>query len=140
MRFLKPVALMLSLVAATGCYHQVIRSGKAPGTKVVEKPWTATWLWGLVPATPIDVTSQCQSGVAIVETQQSFVNGLVGGLTLGIYTPRTVKVTCASGSALAPGLKEFFVAHGASVEARESLTLQAIAESDRLGQPVVVRF
>jgi hypothetical protein len=62
----------------------------------VSHPWTATWLWGLVPAEEINVTSECQNGVATVETQQSFVNGLVSALTLGIYAPRDVKITCAS--------------------------------------------
>jgi len=30
-----------------------------------------------------------------VETQQSFVNQLVGFLTLGIYTPMDLRATCA---------------------------------------------
>jgi len=40
--------------------------------------------------------SECESGVAKVETQHSFVNGLVNVLTSGIYTPLTVTVTCAA--------------------------------------------
>jgi Bor protein len=90
------VASFTVIALLAGCYHQVVQTGRTPGPVVVTKPWTATWLWGLVPAEEINVTSQCPSGVATVETQQSFLNGLVGGLTLGIYTPRDVKVTCAS--------------------------------------------
>jgi hypothetical protein len=33
-----------------------------------------------------------------VETEHSFLNGLVGALTLGIYTPMHLTVTCASGA------------------------------------------
>lgn len=90
------IAILVVTALLAGCYHQVVQTGRAPGPVVVSHPWTATWLWGLVPAEEINVTSQCPSGVATVETQQSFLNGLVGGLTLGIYTPRDVKVTCAS--------------------------------------------
>ena len=38
----------------------------------------------------------CTDGVSKVETQHSFLNGLVGGLTLGIYTPIDITVTCAA--------------------------------------------
>ena len=39
----------------------------------------------------------CTRGVAQVETERSFVNGLVGAITWSIYTPLHAKVTCASG-------------------------------------------
>jgi hypothetical protein len=35
--------------------------------------------------------------VAKVETERSFLNGLVGAITWNIYTPMHVLVTCASG-------------------------------------------
>ena len=82
-------------LASSACFHQSIQSGLAPSTTVVEKQFVATWLWGIVPATPIDVRQQCPSGVATVETEQSFVNGLVGVVTLGIYSPQRLRVTCA---------------------------------------------
>ena len=63
---------------------------------VVDRQFVATWLWGIVPAKPIDVRQECPSGVAKVETEQSFVNGLVGVVTLGIYSPQHLRVTCAT--------------------------------------------
>jgi ABC-type transport system involved in cytochrome c biogenesis permease subunit len=91
------MAVVLSLVlSTTACFHQAIHSGLAPSTTVVENEFVATWLWGIVPAKPIDVRQSCPSGVATVETEQSFVNGLVGVVTLGIYTPQRVRITCAS--------------------------------------------
>ena len=83
-------------VSTTACFHQSYQSGLTPSATVVEKPFVATWLWGLVPAKPVDVRQSCPSGVATVETEQSFVNGLVGVVTLGIYTPQRLRVTCAS--------------------------------------------
>jgi len=129
------VACLLS-----ACFHQIVQTGRTPGTTVIEKPWTATWIFGLVPANEISTAAQCPNGVATVETQQSFLNGLVGGLTLGIYTPQEVKITCASGSAMVPGTHEIDVAHGAPVADRVAAIQEAIAVSSRTHEPVVVRY
>ena len=43
----------------------------------------------------VDATSKCRNGVSKVETQRSFLNGFVAILTLGIYAPMEIKVTCA---------------------------------------------
>jgi hypothetical protein len=48
------------------------------------------------------VSEQCPNGVQKVETEVSFVNGLVGALTWSLYTPIHAKVTCAARSS--PGL------------------------------------
>jgi hypothetical protein len=84
------------------------------------------------------VTRDCPSGIATVETKLTFMNGLVGALTLGIFTPRDVTVTCASGTARATGMKEFIVARGASDSEKADLLAEAIAESARRQQPVLV--
>jgi len=36
---------------------------------------------------------------ATIHQEQTFLNGLVGALTVGIYVPRTVEVRCANGQA-----------------------------------------
>lgn len=131
------IAVALGLILS-GCFHQVVQTGRTPGPTVVKKPWTATWLWGIVPATPIDVTSDCPGGIATVATQQTFMNGLVGALTLGIYTPRDVTVTCASGTARGSGMQEFIVARDASQEEKAQVMADAIAASSRSQQPVLV--
>ncbi len=137
MKHTASIALALGL-ALSGCFHQVVQTGRTPGPTVVKKPWTATWLWGLVPASPIDVTRDCPGGIATVETKQSFMNGLVGGLTLGIFTPRDVTVTCASGTARGSGMKEFIVARDASRDEKAEVLAEAISESARTQQPVLV--
>lgn len=104
MRGLRGVAQLLVLtVVLTGCYHQVVRTGATAGGTVIERPWTATYLFGLVPASTIETASECPAGVAVVETQQTAVNGVVGALTLGIYTPQTVTITCAAAGGAAAG-------------------------------------
>ena len=84
------------VLATTACFHQTIHSGLTPSETVVEKQFVATWLWGIVAAEPIDVRQSCPRGVATVETEQTFMNGFVGLLTLGIYSPQRLRVTCAS--------------------------------------------
>jgi hypothetical protein len=133
------VALVVVCLAASGCFRQVVQTGRTPGPIVIDMPWTNSFFWGLVAPAPIDVSAQCQSGLATVVTEQSFMNGLVSLLTLGIYSPRHVTITCATGSALRPGLTEIHVAD-ASIETQQRALTQAIDESNRLGQPVVLRF
>jgi hypothetical protein len=93
---LRHVWLAVVVLTSTACFHETVHSGLTPATTVIEKQFVATWIWGIVPAEPIDTRQTCPSGVATVETQQTFLNGLVGALTLGIYSPQHVRITCAS--------------------------------------------
>jgi hypothetical protein len=92
--------LRLMLMAMTlswlGCYHASVETGRSAGTQKIDKDWAASWLYGLVPPSTVESQTQCKDGVSKVETQHSFLNGLVGGLTLGIYTPISINVTCAA--------------------------------------------
>jgi len=82
---------------SAGCYHASIESGMKPGNDKIEKEWASGWAWGLVGPEPIEAKSTCGSGLSKVETEHSFLNGLVGVVTLGIYTPMHLTVTCARG-------------------------------------------
>ncbi len=86
------------LLFSAGCYHASIETGMKPGNDKIEKEWASGFAWGLVPPDPIEAQSKCTSGVSKVETEHSFLNGLVGGLTLGIYTPMHLTVTCGTGT------------------------------------------
>lgn len=87
------VALLFVL---PGCYHATIDTGLNPGTEVIHQKFASCWIYGLVPPKTVMATEKCQHGVALVETQYSFLNWLVGAVTFGIYTPMEIKVTCAS--------------------------------------------
>jgi hypothetical protein len=78
-----------------GCFHATIETGATPSTLTIEKSFAASWIDGLVPPSTVETAEKCPNGVAIVETQRTFVNGLVAFLTWGIYTPMWIKVTCA---------------------------------------------
>ena len=138
------VGRVLTLAAvcafASGCFHQVVQTGRTPGATVVSKPWTPTFIFGLVPAPPIDVSKECPNGVATVETQMSFVNGLVSAITFGLYDPHDVKITCAAGRASLDGAREINIARNSSEAERNAGFAAAIELSARTGQPVTVRF
>jgi len=131
-------SILAGLFTLGGCYHQVVQTGLPAGTQTVAKPWTPTWIFGLVPATPIDVRATCRSGVAVVDTQMTFMNGLVSGLTLGIFTPRSVLVTCAAQSSANSG------AHIEVASAEDSALGAALVRAEVMsrasGRPVSVVF
>ncbi len=135
---LAAAALLLVLPA---CYHATIETGLPAGNQVIEKSFASGWIYGLVPPSPVRAMSQCPNGVSKVETQLSFVNQLVNFLTLGIYTPMWIKVTCASGGrSAAPGTPEVKVGDNPTPDDVIKAFRRAADLSVETGQPVFVRF
>ena len=85
-----------SLLILGACYHATVETGATPSTVVIDKSFASSWIYGLVPPETVSTSSKCPNGPAKIETQHTFVNQLVGFLTLGIYTPMQIKVTCAT--------------------------------------------
>jgi len=97
-------AVLLAAVTALGaCYHATIETGLTPSTQTLEQSFASSWIYGLVPPKTVETTTRCPNGVAKVETQQTFVNQVVAFLTLGIYTPMHIRVTCAQAAAATTG-------------------------------------
>jgi hypothetical protein len=99
---IKFLALAVGGFVLSGCYHVTVVHNKAGVTQqaaaapvVVEKPFSHSFVYGLVAPAEVNVKDQCPRGVSKVETKQSFINGLVAGITYSLYTPLSVKVTCA---------------------------------------------
>ncbi|HEU4409285.1 MAG TPA: hypothetical protein VFS43_28765 [Polyangiaceae bacterium] len=103
---LRPSAALLALGAAaltslSGCYTTVVTSGKPAGPATVEydEKWHHGAIYGIVEFSgPYDLQKACPNGWAEIETETSFLNGLVQGITYGIYNPQTVSVRCAVGA------------------------------------------
>ena len=87
--------LILLLFVLPGCYQAQVTTDRTAGETVVHKKWASSYLNGLVPA-KLDVSNDCPNGIAAAERKFTFLNGLVSTLTLGIYLPQNVRVTCAS--------------------------------------------
>ncbi len=91
--------LLVGFCTLAACYHATIETGATPDTNTtIEQNWASGWIYGLVPPSTVSAAAKCTSGVASVETQLSFLNQVVSILTLGIYTPMSIKVTCAAGT------------------------------------------
>ena len=84
------VAMLLS-----GCYHITVVSGQPAAPTNINNEWQLSFVGGLVPPPVINSQTVCPRGVAKVETEQSFLNGLASSLSGGIVTPIHAMVTCA---------------------------------------------
>lgn len=140
-RSLSLVAL-LPLLAGTACYHARIETGATPSTVVIDKSWSSSWILGLVPPEILETASKCPDGVARVETKLGFLNQVVGILTIGIYTPMDVRVTCAQARTAggSPPPSDIVIEAGASTQQMLDAFQQAADDSKRLERPVFVQF
>lgn len=130
---------VLAFVAlAAGCYHATIETGRPESGQMITQSFASAWVYGLVPPKTVSTAAQCPNGVARVETRLSFVNQLVGLLTLGIYTPMEIKVACASGSAA--HLPDIRVPSRAGPDDVVRVMAEAADRTVSLGRPVIVQF
>jgi hypothetical protein len=140
MRILRVAATAGAMTLLAGCFHQVVDTGLPRSTTTVKKSFHPTFLFGLVAGSPIDVRQQCPSGIAVASTRQSFANGVVGMLTLGIFTPHEVSITCASGGRADAGTVMRVIAATNDPEAFNTALSEIARESAVSGRPIVVTF
>lgn len=136
------LCLPLFAAAFVACYHATVETGLTPSTTVIDQAWASGWVFGLVAPKPVESMSRCPGGVAKVETELSFVNMLVGNLTLGIFTPMHIRVTCAMAGqrGALPGAAQIEVSAAATpAEVQEALGRAAELAMRTLG-PVYVRY
>lgn len=125
-----------------GCYHATIETGLNPSAVVHHESFAASWIYGLVPPSTVSTAEKCPNGVAKVETQLSFVNQLVGIITLGIYTPMEIKVTCATKTtAMIHRMDpDYVVPSDASTEDVQLLYMLAAEQAVRTKKPVYIEY
>jgi hypothetical protein len=95
-RSLKAALLAACVLSLAGCFRVTVVTGAPATDKKIDIPWQKSWVYGLVPPDSIGAKTACPNGVAMVMVEQSFLNGLVAGLTWQIFTPIHPVVTCAS--------------------------------------------
>jgi hypothetical protein len=88
--------LLLPLLSA--CYINNVETGKKAGGKSHTET-VPFLLWGLVGEASFNVDEICPGGVASIHEEATPVDSILGCVTCGIYSPRTVTITCSSGSA-----------------------------------------
>lgn len=95
---MKKVFLVAMLaVLNTGCATQTyLLAPKDPNATPAYDKMQTFFVSGLAQEQSINANEICKGAdkVARVETQQSFINGLLGFVSSGIYTPRQIKVYC----------------------------------------------
>ncbi len=98
---MKKIAILLFGLTffLTGCYHARITTGLEASDEVYEQKWAAGFIAGLVPPDLVRAEQHCTNGVAVVETRLSFMNQFVTFLSMGIYSPMEIRVTCAAATA-----------------------------------------
>lgn len=115
----------------------MVDTGRAPNGVQIEKRWANSFIYGLVPPDVVETASKCPDGLATVDTQLSFLNQLVGVITIGIYTPMEIIVACAGNTASIDGPS---IAAG-STEAEQMKAMEEAVEVAREGQSTVyLRF
>ena len=140
MSMLRATTLTAALLSV-GCYHATVTTGATPSaTETIDQPFASSWIYGLVPPKTVEAAEKCSSGVAKVETRQSFVNGLVGALTFGIYTPMHIRVTCAArSSAMGPSEAVAYLVSGNDVTVARQVLTAAATDAFERGEAAVVR-
>jgi Bor protein len=82
---------------ATGCFTTALHDARVtPGEK--HDKWRSFFLWGLAGKAEIDVREFCSGDVYEVATGTNFGTWIVSGLTLGIYSPEKIYITCGDGT------------------------------------------
>lgn len=86
------------LFGLSGCHKMYYHNG---GPLVANKAsaqyqeWHHGGIVGLVEfSEPVDINAHCKGGWTSLETENSFLTGLVSGVTYGLYTPRMANLVC----------------------------------------------
>src|SRR5438045_482160 len=87
-------------LALVGCYKATFVRDPEAIKGVQQDKWVDFFIFGLVNEQTFGTHEFCPGGrIAQVQTGGNFGTGIVSLLTLGIYTPRKVWVTCAADAA-----------------------------------------
>ena len=100
------------------------------------KSWATTFVYGVVPAAVAQAAAQCRDGLAKVRRGDSPGGTLVSVMTLGMFNPITIAITCAT----AHERPLIDVPADASLDERRNALADAVDESLKTHHWVVVRY
>ena len=95
-------AVLAAVVCGSACQTVHYATQRSGGGGVVEDN-ADFFLFGLIGEKVVRMNEVCPAGPARWHNQETFVNGLLGVITLGIYTPRTIVIECAAAPPASPG-------------------------------------
>lgn len=119
---LRLAGALAALLGLAGCYKATFYQNPNAVAGARHERWSTFFIFGLVGNERFDVRDFCgPESIAEVRTGGNFATGLVSLVTIGIYTPRKVYITCAA----KPG-------HAQALSQTNRLELSV----DSLGRPV----
>jgi hypothetical protein len=86
----------LAALALAGCHVVKYDTGRPASPRVVTIP-VNFFVWGLVGKPVVDLDAACPEGVARWQNQATFGDAFIDVITIGLWSPRTVTLTCAEG-------------------------------------------
>jgi len=94
---MKKLLISAILVTLTGCAQQTFTMRDVPASAPKQVTTHHFFISGLGQEKSINAAAVCGRADKVIrtETQHTFVNGLLGFITLGIYTPREARVYCS---------------------------------------------
>jgi hypothetical protein len=128
--------LVLSVISITSAQAQAQDSTSMSARVTAAKQWATTFVYGVVPAAVAQAAAQCQDGLAKVRRGQTPANTLVSIVTIGMFNPITILVTCALPSEK-PAID---VPADATLDERRNAMADAVDESLKTHRWVVVRY
>jgi hypothetical protein len=90
------LVVSLAALALAGCHVVRYDSGRPASQRVVTVPLNF-FLWGLVGDRVVDLDAACPEGAARWQNQATAGDAFLDVITVGIWSPRTVKIECAEG-------------------------------------------
>ena len=140
MKTIRAMFGVVAVLASSACFHATIETGLPASSEVVSNAWAHGFIYGLIPPSTVSTAAQCKNGVAKVETQHSFLNGLAALITFSLYTPMQIDVTCASSNRMSALDPATIKAKDSSPDALRVAIAEAVALSQRSGQASFVVF
>ena len=90
--------ILVAAFALCGCWRMTVSNGRPVGQTPIEydNKWHSGVVYGLAELSgPYDLSKICPQGWSRIHTETPFVQGLVQSLTLHLYNPQGVTITCA---------------------------------------------
>ncbi|MGB8929827.1 MAG: hypothetical protein WCC48_01110 [Anaeromyxobacteraceae bacterium] len=92
----RTLVVSLAVLALAGCHLVRYDTGLPASQRVVTVPLNF-YLWGLVGERVVDLDAACPEGAARWQNQATFGDAVIDVVTVGLWSPRTVKIECAEG-------------------------------------------
>lgn len=131
----RAIAVLLSVISITSA-ATAQDSTSLTARVTAAKQWATTFVYGVVPGAVAEAAAQCRDGLAKVRRGQTPANTLVSIVTLGMFSPITILVTCATRSER-PMID---VPADATLDERRNALADAVDESLKTHHWVVVRY